>query len=361
MNIEEFQVRQDNLRDTRIASVAAAPLADGEVRVCIGKFALTANNISYAISGGALGYWKFFPAADGWGKVPVWGFAEVIESRCEALPVGERIWGFLPMASHLTLRPGKLSPTAFIDFAAHRKALPSLYNHYYRTAADPEPLCSMEDERCLLFPLFSTSYILYDYLLDNDYFGAEQLVVTSASSKTGLGLGQLLHDASGFSGRVIGLTSAANRAFVEALGSFDAVLAYTELGQLDARPAALIDMAGASDIVRQVHLHLGDNVRESCLVGATHWESERVDGPLPGAKPRFFFAPERFAKRDRDWGSGVVLMKAFAASAQLAARLKDQQLLDIVHLHGASAVAENYLALVDNQVPPSRGLMLSLR
>ena len=42
--------------------------------------------------------------------------------------------------------------------------------------------------RALLQPLLATSYLLFDWLMDNDCFGAEQIIIGSASSKTGLGL-----------------------------------------------------------------------------------------------------------------------------------------------------------------------------
>ena len=47
------------------------------------KFALTANNVTYAAFGDAMHYWKFFPGPDDEsGRVPVWGFADVADSRC---------------------------------------------------------------------------------------------------------------------------------------------------------------------------------------------------------------------------------------------------------------------------------------
>ena len=51
-----------------------------------------------------MSYWGFFPAEPGWGRMPVWGFAKVLESRSEALEEGIRVYGYLPPAV-LTLRP----------------------------------------------------------------------------------------------------------------------------------------------------------------------------------------------------------------------------------------------------------------
>lgn len=359
MQVTEFWVKRNQLRETKVVQHEAKDLADGEARLAIDKFALTANNISYAVTGDSIGYWKFFPADGEWGIVPVWGFATVVQSRCVDLPVGERIWGYFPMASHLTVTPGKVTDANFYDFAAHRADLPRLYNQYHRTANDPAPLKAMEDARCLLFPLFATSFVIYDFLIDNEFFGAEQVIVASASSKTAFGLAHLLHHDAAISQKVVGLTSPRNVEFVKALGVYDQVVTYDQINSLpNTVPSDFVDMSGDSAVVTNVHRHFADNLKDSCLVGATHWETERKNGPLPGAKPTFFFAPTRFAKRDKDWGPGVTITKAFGAAAKIAWSTKGQ--LEIVRHQGGSAVSEQFTAMVNNEVPPNRGLMLSL-
>ena len=78
----DFEVNRTDLQQTRIVNPAPAPLGEGEVRLRVDRFALTTNNITYAVYGEAMQYWNFFPAAEpGWGRVPVWGFADVAESR----------------------------------------------------------------------------------------------------------------------------------------------------------------------------------------------------------------------------------------------------------------------------------------
>ncbi len=360
MQIKELWVQRTDLRSARIVERVSPALADGEIRLAIDKFGLTANNVTYGLTGDMIGYWKFYPAEGDWGKVPVWGFADVIESRCAGIAVGERIWGFLPMATQVVLQPGKIEPARFKDFAAHRRALPGLYNEYHRTDNDPPLLKQMEDARCLLFPLFATSFILYDYLVAHDFFGAEQVLIGSASSKTGFGLAHLLHHDPSCTQRVIGLTSPGNVGFVQRLQVCDEVVAYPDLGRLDAsRSVAFIDMAGSGALIEAVHHHFGDKVKESCIVGATHWEADRHTGKVPGARPTLFFAPSHIARREKEWGPGMALSKGFAASMQIARSVADQ--IEIVHARGASAVEQQYLALVNNEVPPSRGLMLSMQ
>ena len=52
-------------------------LEPGEALLTVSAFGLTTNNITYAVMGEAMSYWDFFPTQDGWGRVPVWGFADV--------------------------------------------------------------------------------------------------------------------------------------------------------------------------------------------------------------------------------------------------------------------------------------------
>ena len=119
MNTTTLLVRQDALATTELRSTAPAPLADGQVRVRVERFALTANNITYAAMGEMLEYWRFFPSGEpGWGIVPVWGFGMVTESLHADVAVGERLYGYWPMASEAVLSPHKTSATDFADGAA---------------------------------------------------------------------------------------------------------------------------------------------------------------------------------------------------------------------------------------------------
>lgn len=358
-NVIELWVNRGNFRDTKTVTLESAPLQDGQIRVAIDKFGLTANNVSYALSGDQIGYWYFFPAEENWGKVPVWSIAEVTESRCGEIAVGERLWGFFPMSSELVLQPGSIRADSFTDETAHRQELAALYNQYRRTGGEPEILQQLEDERCLLFPLFLTSYVLMDYFIDNNYFGAEQLVIGSVSSKTGLGLACLVRGAPAPRPRVIGITSEANRDFVMSLGCCDELIHYGNETDIDATlTTAYVDMSGNGSLTNALHHHLTDKLVESCMVGATHWETERRGSDLPGARPTFFFAPGQIAKRDREWGAGVLFAKASEASVKLAEQVKDQ--IRIERLSGAEAASQIWKDMLDSSVAPSRGIIVSL-
>lgn len=359
MRSTELWVDRDDIRQSKIVKPEMPALAEGSVRVSIDKFGLTSNNVSYAVTGGSIGYWDYFPAQDNWVKVPVWGIADVVESNCPDIPVGERLYGFFPMASHADLLPGNISDGQFTDIAQHRQQLPDLYNNYRRTSAEPEFLSAMEDQRCLLFPLFMTSFVLSDYLTDNDFFGAEQVVIGSVSSKTGFGLAHMLKNNPEVQQKVIGVTSPGNVAFVADMKCCDQIVEYGAEDQIDGgKPTAYVDMSGDIRLTRALHTHCGENLVESCVVGATHWEAGGHPGDLPGAKPQFFFAPRQIAKRNEEWGNGVVMAKAAQASAEVAQRIVAQT--SIEWTRDAESLQSLWLELLDNKVSGDRGQMVSL-
>lgn len=365
----ELWVNRNDIRDSRVEKRTLMPLSEGCVRVAIDMFGLTANNVSYAVAGDLIGYWGFFPAQNPWGKVPVWGCGNVVASNAPDIPVGERVSGFLPMANVVDLQPGRVRDDQFTDLAAHRQELPQLYNNYRRTNAEPEFLKALEVERCLFFPLFFTSYVLYDYLQDNGFFGARQVAIGSVSSKTGYGLARLLYADPEVDARVVGITAPANIPFVESLDCCDEVVPYGKESTLDAAvPTAFVDMSGNQALTSALHHHFRDNLVASCMVGATHWEKrgshEGLPGEgspgeaLPGAKPQFFFAPTQIAKRNREWGAGAVMLKAGEASANLCKRLGES--MTIEWTRDAQGLQALWSEMLDNRIPPGRGQMVSL-
>lgn len=355
--ITNLLVNRSNLRETQIHQSEAPALEDGQVLYAVERAAITANNVTYAVAGDQIGYWQFFPAEDPYGIVPLWGFATAVESRCDAIPVGDRVYGYLPTGSHLIVEPADVSERSFNDGSAHRAALPVVYNSYARTAAEPAPLADLDDARCLTFPLFTTSFLLYDYLLDNDCFGAEQILVGSASSKTGGGMARLLKHDPEIAAEVVGLTSPGNVAFVEAVDACDSIVTYDNVDQLDtSKPAVFVDMSGNGQLTAQLHNAFGDNLKASIVVGVTHWEAGRVDAPLPGPKPEMFFAPSQIVKRDQQWGAGMVMRKATEANIGLAEVF--MQHIDVQSLESAEAMQQAWLDQVNGSVPPTVGMIV---
>ena len=174
--------RSDLQRTTLVAADADIALTDGEALLAIERFALTANNITYGAAGDMIGYWKFFPAPDGQGRIPVWGFARVVRSKAADAPVGLRLFGYWPMSSHTVLRLEKRT-SGYVETSPHRAELPGAYNAYQAASPGPD-----DDWRALLRPLFMTSFILDDQIADT---APAALVLSSASSKTAMGLAWL--------------------------------------------------------------------------------------------------------------------------------------------------------------------------
>lgn len=294
VNAVQVHVRKDALTHATLAEIPLGALAEGAVRLVIESFSVTANNVTYAVVGDGFKYWDFFPAPEGFGIVPMWGHARVIDSRHADMAVGERVYGYLPMASHLDVRPGRVSAGGFLDTTDYRQPMSPVYNSYTRLAADPEHDPSREAERMIFGPLFRTGFLIEYFLRGQNWFGAEQLIVTSASSKTAMAVASVARQSSPQIKR-IGLTSQGNLGFVEATGLYDAGVAYGDLESLPAAPSVSVDFAGNADLLARVHRHFGDQLAHSALVGVTHIEARSTFGggdPLPGVKPALFFAPD---------------------------------------------------------------------
>lgn len=293
-----LQIARDDLARTRLVDVDPPELQPGEALLRVDRVGLTANNVTYAVLGTAFRYWEFFPTDEGWGLVPLWGFAEVAESRADGVEVGQRLYGYLPSASHLVVVPGRAGPQGFKDTSAHRAALPSPYNTYALTTGDPAYSADEEDLQALYRPLFWTSFLLADWLRDGDRLAGGSALFSSASSKTAYGTAFLL-SAAGVP--VIGLTSAANVAFTEQLGCYERVLAYGSVAELPQQPAVYADFAGNDDLARALRAHLDAQLIREVVVGVTQ-QHGRSAGTLDTTGEAMFFAPDQMRKRIGDWG-----------------------------------------------------------
>jgi hypothetical protein len=356
-----FEVRRDDLRTTRVVDdpTSSEDLGAGEARLRIERFGMTANNVTYAAMGDAMRYWSFFPASeDGWGRVPVWGFGEVEASEADGVGVGERFYGYFPMAGSLTVQPRVEGP-GFTDAAEHRAPLPGLYNRYVATPDD----AAHPDETLLLRPLFGTSFLLDDLVRSTDAWGAQTLVLSSASSKTAYGLAFIL--TSGEDGDrpvVVGLTSPGNAGFVEGLGLYDRVVTYDaladELGATD-EPVAYVDMSGDATVRGAVHRAVEGRLRHSLAVGATHWDQLSADaGELPGPAPALFFAPTHLEEMTERLGGAEVQRRMAEAWDAFIGRVAGG--MEVDHGAGPDDVARAWLAQVEGTADPGRGQVLRL-
>lgn len=354
--MKQMLVDHATITRTEVEDIAPKPLQDGQARLRLRSFALTTNNVTYAASGFAIGYWKFFPSGhDGQGLLPVWGTGEVVESLSNALAVGARLYGFYPLAEELVITPRSTRSGTIEDTAAHRAELPAVYNRYApisRTDAAQDHL------RALLQPLLATSWLLSDWLSDNNYFGAEQIIVGSASSKTGLGLCKYLAEDTARAYRIVGLTSEGNRAFVQGLNACDQVLTYDQIGDVAQVPSVYVDMSGNSSVKLALHGALAENLKHSAAVGISHWDKFAPGQELPGVKPEFFFAPAQIAKRREDWGPGAVEKKIGDAWKRVAETAGDW--MSVQTHKGIEAAPAIYSELAEGRASPRDGHVFTL-
>lgn len=353
---ETIWANKADLTDMTVNEEALPLLGDGEVRLRVESFAVTANNVTYAVIGDQFGYWNFFPAQDGYGIVPMWGHAIVEESRCPEIAVGERVYGYLPMGTHLDVLPGKVSTGGFTDMAAHRLPMSPIYNQYSRLNADPEHDPAREAQRMIYAPLFKTGFLIEDMFRREAWFGAQNLVMTSASSKTAMGLASCAKQSSPQIRR-IGLTSAGNMEFVRKSGLYDDVVSYNDIASLPHTATVSVDFAGNSSVLRAIHDHLADDLKYSCLVGATHVDA-RAGGAnnMAGPKPILFFAPDHAVASIKAQGP-----KAFGEAVAKSWKTfidESDDFATVDERHGVEAAAEAFVSILQGKADPAKGVII---
>lgn len=349
-------VEKASLDNARLVEAALPPLAEGAVRLRVESFAVTANNVTYAVIGDMFRYWDFFPAPEGKGVVPMWGHAVVEASNNADIAVGERVYGYLPMGTHLDVLPGKVSPNQFTDMTDYRQPMSMFYNQYSRLSADPEHDPAREDQRMIYGPLFKTGFLIEAMMRREGWFGAEQCVMSSASSKTSMALAHCVKQSSPHIRRV-GLTSAANVAFVESTGLYDQVVAYDNVETIDQVPSVAVDFAGNAAVGRAIHTHLADVLKYSCSVGVTHVGARGGTGePLPGPQPTLFFAPDHATATVKELGP-----KGFAeavANSWKSFVASTDQFAKVGHRDGLEAARDAFLATLAGKADPAVGFVV---
>lgn len=357
---QAVHVLRDTFSDAIVVDIAMPPLGEGAARLRVESFSVTANNITYAVAGEQMGYWNFFPTLNDEsgerGVVPMWGHAVVEASNNADIAVGERVYGYLPMATHLDVVPGKLSEGGFTDMAEHRQPMSPIYNQYSLLAADPEHDPVHEPQRMIFGPLFKTGFLIETMFRTENWFGAQVMVMTSASSKTSMALASVAKDKSSGIKRV-GLTSAGNVGFVEASGLYDQVLTYDQVDHLAQVKTVSVDFAGNSKILHAIHDHLRDNLAYSCLVGATH-----VDGRMGGSKdmagpePILFFAPHYAVAAIKDMGAKAFGQDVAVSWHKFLGEVDSAVEVDI--RPGIAAARDTFVAMVGGDVDPSIGIVI---
>ncbi len=353
-----LEVSRKDPAATRCVDEPLADLEPGRTRFAVDRFALTANNVTYAVTGDLLGYWDFFPADEPWGRVPAMGWGTIVASAHPEITVGGRYYGWFPMAQHVDL---EVSATAdgLRDDGAHRAAHAPVYRAYTSTDRDPFYRAGedAEDRHALLRGLFVTAFLADDHFAEHGYHGASRVVVLSASSKTAIGFAQRA-STRGLD-EVVGLTSPGNVDFVASLEWYDRVIAYGDLETLpvDADTVS-IDMSGNGAVLERIHAHYGDRLRYSMAIGRSHHDAPPPTAVTSGPRPEFFFAPAQVKKRLQVWGPAVYQERAAAALEEFVDA--SRRWLEVTRSSGPEAAQATWRAVHAGSVPPSVGHVVSL-
>lgn len=300
---------KDNIAAAETRDLGPAPsLDEGQALFAVERVALTANNVTYAAMGERMGYWRFFPGPAGFGILPVWGYARCVSSEADGISKGDRFYGYWPLAEQLLVETEQVTAAGFNDPSEHRDGLADIYNRYNRRDDEPDP--ATEAIEALHRPLFATGWLLARQLGRAQDYGAEQVLISSASSKTAIACAWTYAQRTEDEHRpeVIGLTSAANTDFVRGLGLYDRVYTYENLFEIaDDRATIYNDFAGTVPFRRQVHERFGPRLNRSVAIGLTHWQETGPGEDVPPPESKLFFAPDAISDEIQTYGrSGYV-------------------------------------------------------
>ena len=359
----QYLINRNSIGDTTMRhQPIPEKLAPNQILCKVDQVALTANNVTYAVTGDLLNYWQFFPTYEqGWGMVPMWGYADVIQSTHADVPVGERLYGYWPLASHLVIDAEHVTPQGLVDGAPHRQSLNAIYSRYTRTANSPGFGADIEQINALLRPMFTTSFLLDDYLWESSPT-AKTFIISSASSKTGYGTAFLLSQNKSNRGdySVVGLTSSGNVDYVSGLGIYDTVLSYDQIGSLPGQDGAAVyaDFSGNAKLRSGIHHHYNDNLIQDVVIGVTDWTQQGSAKGLPGARSEMFFAPSQAQKRMKEWGGGE-FMKRVAADFTAFLGFAHGQ-IDVTEVAGEDEIQQLWNDMVNGKVDPKKGYILTI-
>jgi hypothetical protein len=349
-------------------------LRDGEVILRIERFAITSNNVTYAVMGkqmwgsqtlGRVGgrvteidafgrrfssasivlwlarntlltvlrselhrnYFDFFPAPESFAVMPVWGIGVVEKTTPAAkLTLNERIYGYFPCEKLIKFKPIRVNAEGFhVERPKMAKSM-AVYSKYFRLSADAtytwvsSYVCfllsfaddssnlgsrqALENRHIIFRGLWTTGFWIADSLLNQTPVlrGAKHILITSASSKTGLTTGfNLIFGGMPAGCSVIGLTSARNKKHVESMigTCYSSAVSYDELDKLP--PASegivIVDVAGNQEVLQKLWAKYGEaGCKATIGVGFSHYDANAAPstGSKPAVKPvnvESFFAP----------------------------------------------------------------------
>ena len=154
----------------------------------------------------------------------------------------------------------------------------------------------------LLYPLYYTSFCIWDALKEKNWYEAQQIVLLSASSKTSIGLAYALQ-ADAEAPTIVGVTSQPSLEMVRNLGLHAQCLTYDTLAEINTEiPTVIVDMSGNNKVMAALHTRLGDLMRWTIKVGLTHWTKLNAEEGIIENKSDFFLCPLTHTKENQGMG-----------------------------------------------------------
>jgi len=152
-------------RDT---TAGPAALPDEALLIKIDRFAFTANNITYAVLGDQLKYCSCFRRRKfrQHSGVGIWR-GDRLEHP--GVAIGERLFGYFPMATHLVIEAADVSKRGLRDAAAHRQGVAPVLQRLCARQRRSRLRRAPGDYQALLRPLFMLSFLVDDFLAENSF------------------------------------------------------------------------------------------------------------------------------------------------------------------------------------------------
>ncbi|EHK27466.1 uncharacterized protein TRIVIDRAFT_215141 [Trichoderma virens Gv29-8] len=276
-------------------------LTAGDIRIRSQIICNTINNFTYARIGHLFGWWDVWAAvpslpapyndASKYGRVSSWGYCEVIESQNDKVPVGTKLYGYLPIGDYPEILQVTVEDETghVLETSERRASQMHIYNRYLPYPPETDLMADKQSRGwdSVMRIFFETSYFLNRYVFawdsakrthplgvslpwslgDADLANAV-VVLLGASGKTALSFAyQLRHSrpADHQPRKLVAVGSARSRSFTEATGLFDDLLLYTEvssatdtsiaarLGIDDSTKVLLVNFGGRGTVDEELH------------------------------------------------------------------------------------------------------------
>ncbi|KAJ3308241.1 hypothetical protein HDU76_004055 [Blyttiomyces sp. JEL0837] len=376
----ELEISLRSMSTVRMTTELLPPLSPSSIRLQIIKFGLTANNITYVALSKSYQYGDFFPTSipESTTGMPVWGLAKIVESKNEKFNVGELIYGYYPAADVVDLKPGKIVPTHFEVFRPQLPADRQVYNQYMRCSHDPMYNPKTEDAMILFRPLFATSHYLCDFLQVNNFYNADLILISSASSKTSFCLAQLITQSKTYNPqkgpKVVAITSKSSKPFVEKLKVYTDIITYdtveeslTSLKQGN-KTAVYIDVSGNSNLSKSIMnvFPPHSSLKTGISVGMSHLDKVENSKNLNAGSKVFqtFFAPEWAKKRIPELGTAENMRRMLEGWNLLMGKVDEWIRIQRVGGSCINASGEGlvnaYLRFLAGKVDADEGVVISI-